>query len=282
MILTDRFRLFLFSGGFAMISIMRCRAEWKSILMILIGGAGMILFLLPVFLQGIVVSGNLLGVLLSAALLLWGLFPRWFRAVGQRLQKHRAARALRAFLAVCLAIGVGLAAGLPFVMIPALSVTPDDDATLVILGCDVIGDQPGVMLQERLDAAYAWLQEHPSAAIVVTGGRASARDLSEADAMAEWLLRKGVDADRIYRDDTALSTSDNIRNAERIIQANGLSPALAVATSDYHIFRSLRIAAHFGYQAGAVPGHTVWWLLPTYYAREILGIVHEVLFRHDL
>jgi len=250
--------------------------------MVLMGSAGAVVFLLPLLLQGLIVIGNLLGLLLSAALLLHGIFPGWFRRCRQSMREHWPGRALLALLEAGLAAGLLLAAALPWLMIPALSVRPDNQATAVILGCDVIGDQPGIMLQERLEAAYAWLDSHPAAAVVVTGGRASEANLSEADAMAEWLIQRGISSSRIYRDEEALSTSDNIRNAERIIRRNGLAPSLAIATSDYHVFRSLRIASHYGYKAGAIVGHTAWWLLPTYYAREIIGIVHEALIRQDL
>ena len=32
-----------------------------------------------------------------------------------------------------------------------------------------------------------------------------------------------------------------------------------------------------GFSVGAVPGHTAWWLFPTFYVRELYGILYQVL-----
>ena len=64
---------------------------------------------------------------------------------------------------------------------------------------------------------------------------------------------------------------------KKIIEERGLSKNIAIATSDYHQYRASKIAKTLGFSVGAVPGHTAWWLFPTFYVRELYGILYQVL-----
>ena len=70
---------------------------------------------------------------------------------------------------------------------------------------------------------------------------------------------------------------ENLRFSKKIIEERGLSKNIAIATSDYHQYRASKIAKTLGFSVGAVPGHTAWWLFPTFYVRELYGILYQVL-----
>ena len=38
-----------------------------------------------------------------------------------------------------------------------------------------------------------------------------------------------------------------------------------------------QIAKSLGFSVGAVSGHTAWWLFPTFYMRELYGILYQAL-----
>ncbi len=164
------------------------------------------------------------------------------------------------------------------VMIGAAITTPNESATVVVLGCKVNGEQPSLMLQCRLEAAYDYLNTHPSAKCIVSGGQGYNEGISEAECMYRWLVDKGIDKKRLYREDRSTTTEENIRYSGEIITQNGLNSDLALVTDGFHEFRASIIARKQSYTCGSVPANTPFYLLPTYVFREMFGIAKELLF----
>lgn len=50
---------------------------------------------------------------------------------------------------------------------------------------------------------------------------------------------------------------------------------IAIVTNEFHEYRAGVIAGRLGLSYGAVSAKTAWWLLPTYYARELFGVLYE-------
>ena len=132
-------------------------------------------------------------------------------------------------------------------------------------------------LRERLDAALIYLEENPDSQCIVSGGMGEGEKISEAECMYRYLIKKGIHSSRIIKEDKSTSTRENLRFSKKIIEERGLSKNIAIATSDYHQYRASKIAKTLGFSVGAVPGHTAWWLFPTFYVRELYGILYQVL-----
>ena len=68
--------------------------------------------------------------------------------------------------------------------------TADTDAPpeyVVVLGAQIHGSRPSRTLRERLDKAAGYLEEHPEAFCVVTGGQGADETQTEASVMAAYL-----------------------------------------------------------------------------------------------
>lgn len=163
-------------------------------------------------------------------------------------------------------------------MVGASIIPPAEDATVVVLGCKVNGEQPSLMLSCRLEAAYDYLRENPLAKCIVSGGQGYNEGISEAECMYRWLTERGIDKERIYKEDKSVNTEQNIRYSVQIIQENGLSTNLAIVTDGFHELRASIIAKKQGYSCGAVSADTPIYLLPTYAVREMFGLIKEFLF----
>ena len=76
-------------------------------------------------------------------------------------------------------------------------------AYVVVLGAGVNGTQPSPSLEERLEAALAYLQTYPEAQCVVSGGQGGGENITEALCMYTWLWsssrRKPAAAPRSWR-----------------------------------------------------------------------------------
>lgn len=51
-----------------------------------------------------------------------------------------------------------------------ISKKPQENATLIVLGCKVYGEHASRSLRERLDAALIYLEENPNSQCIVSGG----------------------------------------------------------------------------------------------------------------
>ncbi len=163
-------------------------------------------------------------------------------------------------------------------MVKAAVHKPTGEETLIVLGCRVYGETPSLSLKERLDAAYEYLTEHPETACIVSGGKGDGENISEAEAMYRYLIKKGIHEKRIYRENKSTTTRENLEFSKKIIEENQLSEKIAIATNEYHQYRVFLITRRMGMENTAVSGKTAWWLLPTFYVRELYGILYQLLY----
>lgn len=235
------------------------------------------LFVLPLFTRRLLNIGNATGILLGGILLLYGIFMPKVHAKIRGFWQKTAGKVVLSIITVCIAAVMTLAVVETVYLVKAVRKKPADNATVVVLGCKVYGEKASLTLRERLNAAYDYLLENEEAACVVSGGQGPDEDISEALCMYRYLEDKGIDASRLYMEDTSTSTQENLENSLQVIRENGLNTDIAIATSEYHEYRAGQIAKELGLEYGSAPGHTAWWLLPTYYVRELYGILYQWL-----
>ncbi|MFI7664923.1 YdcF family protein [Nocardia sp. NPDC049526] len=113
---------------------------------------------------------------------------------------------------------------------------------IVVLGYGLLPD--GEMRPElisRLHAGYAQALLAPLSPIIVTGGNPR-NGVTEAQAMADWLIGHGIPAARVHIEAEAVSTTQNAERSARIMHDIGIRDAVVVTSAD-HIDRA---AALFG------------------------------------
>lgn len=195
-----------------------------------------------------------------------GKTPRWWRNT-------------RTITAWALSLAAATGAILASVMAYHAYFTPPDTktGTVVVLGCQVVGDQPSIMLQRRLDAAYEYLAAHPETDVVVSGGQGDRELYSEASVMANYLIGRGISADRVYLEDQSRNTQQNLEFTSRVIAECGLSSEIAVATDAFHEYRAAVYAKRSGLNATSIPAATPFWLLPSYWVREFFAVLRALI-----
>ena len=117
------------------------------------------------------------------------------------------------------------------------------DATAVVLGAHVMKSGPSSVLWQRIDAGVDYLNTHPGTSAVVTGGKGDNEPISEAQSMYENMVKEGIDPDRIFMEDQAENTDENLRYSLKIIDENRLNRDIAIVSDSYHQLRA-RIIAH--------------------------------------
>ena len=89
---------------------------------------------------------------------------------------------------------------------------------VIVLGAQVRGETPTLVLSARIRAAAEYLKAHPQAMAVASGGKGSGENISEAEAIRRGLVRLGISGDRILLEDTSTSTTENLRFSAEVIQ----------------------------------------------------------------
>ena len=241
----------------------------------LIGIVGTVIFIAPMIMYGIVNIGNSTGVAMFGLLLAYACFMNKVNSLIVLLWSNIVAR-----IAMC-TVGIAVIVIAMFViaesicMVYAANKQPGEDVTLIVLGCKVDGERATLMLTERLEAAYEFLLDNDGAVCVLSGGKGNGENITEAECMYRYLLDKGIDASRLYKEEESTSTRENIAFSKRIIDEYGLPENIAIATSEFHVYRAGVIAEGLGYEYTSVPAKTAWWLFPTYYFRELYGIMYQ-------
>ena len=153
---------------------------------------------------------------------------------------------------------------------------------LVVLGAGVHGTVPSRSLRERLDAAYGYLTEHPDAVAIVSGGQGPGEEITEAKCMYDYLTSHGIDPDRVWMEDEATNTLENLRFSLDIIgEKHNIRPEkIAIVSSEYHLHRAGIFAGWLELEAELVPARTEIFLLRWNYSlREVFAVWYYSLLK---
>ena len=121
---------------------------------------------------------------------------------------------------------------------------------MVIFGCQARNDGPSVLLQDRLDTALAYLEDHPDTRVVVSGGKGDNEHISEAQCMYDYLTARGVSWNQILMEDQSRNTHQNIQNTWKSLcgQTGPWDSVLVpeecryvLVSSDFHLARILML-----------------------------------------
>lgn len=252
----------------------------KMIRGIILGSGLMFLFwfLLPFLSRRILNIGNLTGIIVFLCVVLYGIFFSYINDLVRRVWEKPSGKLLLGFFAVMGMMIISLTIIFSILMITAARQKPIGNPTVVVLGCRVYGEKASLMLQERLEAAEKYLKNNPDALCIVSGGQGEGEDISEAECMFRYLRNAGIDPKRIYKEDKSTSTRENLLFSKKIIQHKKMNEKIAIVSNEFHLYRSSKIADSLGLKSFSLIGKTAWWLFPTYYVRELYGIISEIIF----
>ena len=174
---------------------------------------------------------------------------------------------------------------------------------IIIHGAGLNGPRPTPLLAGRINKALElWGKQHQHGKFIVSGGQGADEVVSEAQAMRDYLLEKGVPFDAILMEDKSTTTWENLKysigiiNNDRTAAASAISVdasassgssaastistdfTTAVVTSDFHVFRCAEYAHNLGLKADGIGSHTKGWYWPTAFIREFIAITKAHLW----
>ncbi len=155
--------------------------------------------------------------------------------------------------------------------------SPPQEATVILLGCQVVGETPSLILADRCDKAIEYLNAHPNAKCVATGGVGNRATISEAQAAFRYMTARGIAPERILLEEQATNTSENLRFSMQLIEQNNLSKTVAIVSDDFHQWRGAYFARQNGLTPYAIGCTTRLSMAPGYWAREVAAVYKALL-----
>ena len=216
----------------------------------------------------------LLGI--AAILLFYGtLIP-----VFAKTYPYTARRLKRVFTAI-LCIGLILVSITEFFIIRASLGEPTESCDyIVVLGAKVRESGPSASLWDRIYGARDYLVEHPNVIAVVSGGQGPDEPMTEAKAMRDELVKLGIDESRIWMEDKATSTWENLNFALNLIEEKtGVRPDnIGIVSSEYHLFRASLFADACKVDSVLIPAQTSRLSQKVnHFMREVAGVWHYLI-----
>lgn len=197
-------------------------------------------------------------------------------------EKHpRVIKTIRKIFTVCLVLGL-LIVGVTeaFIIKASFGDLREHVDYVVVLGAKVRITGPSASLWDRIHGAYDYLADHPDAIAIVSGGQGDDEPFPEALAMYHELINLGIDESRVWMEDKATSTWENLNFALDLIEERtGERPEkLGVVSSEYHLFRASLFAGKCGVEFVGIPARTsrVTQMI-NHFMREVAGVWHFLL-----
>lgn len=151
---------------------------------------------------------------------------------------------------------------------------------IIVLGASVKGTVPSKALAKRLDSAILYVKRHNVKKIVLSGGKGPGEDITEAEAMKEYMIKRRINEDIIVMEDKSKNTEQNIKNSLDVLKKYGYSNKsnLCIVTNDFHVFRAKLIAKKFGVNAQGISAGIDVWTIPVSYSREYFAVIKFIIW----
>lgn len=129
-----------------------------------------------------------------------------------------------------------------------------DNDYAIILGAKVNGTIPSLSLQYRLESALKYAYDYPNVTFILSGGQGPDEDISEAEAMKNYLLNHDITEDRLILENKSTSTYENFIFSKALLP--GSVNTITVISSDYHLARAKKIASEIGFKTDVIAAKT--------------------------
>ncbi len=148
---------------------------------------------------------------------------------------------------------------------------------VIIHGAGLLdGNRVSKLLSDRIDKAIDVYHKDPTPPVMIpSGGQGADETVSEARAMADYLLSKGIPEEKIILEDKSTTTYENLLNSQAIIEERGNGKYIALVTSNYHVYRALRHCRKIGLKCTGIGSRVAFYYWPSALIREYVAVHAE-------
>ncbi|MBA3925802.1 YdcF family protein [Listeria rustica] len=149
---------------------------------------------------------------------------------------------------------------------------------IIVLGSGLIdGNRVPPLLASRLDRAIVFYYKQAAKKfapqIIVSGGQGPNELVSEAFAMKNYLLDKGIPEDHVLMEDLSVNTLQNMRFSKTLMDDLKPKYRSIFVTNNFHLFRASLYARKAGLKSQGISSKTALYYLPNALMREFIAII---------
>lgn len=148
--------------------------------------------------------------------------------------------------------------------------------TAIVLGAAVDGAVPSPVFTARIDHAVDLYRQGRVKRLLFTGGKSPEDQLSEAEAGANYVRKKGVPPAATLLESQSKTTRQNLENARVKLEVSATAPVVIVS-DPLHMRRAMAMAADVGLDAKPSPTPTSRYRS---LATRLPFLAREVWFMH--
>lgn len=151
---------------------------------------------------------------------------------------------------------------------------------IIVLGAGLNGSKLSASLRLRLISAMEFHKSHSNTKIVVSGGQGAGEDISEALAMKNFLVSKGIPENLIIMEDKSTSTYENFSFSKSILEKeyiNNKPIQVTVITNNFHMFRAKLIGERIGFRVFRYSAPCNITSAVNFYLREAFASVKTII-----
>lgn len=149
---------------------------------------------------------------------------------------------------------------------------------ILVLGAQVRGDNVSRALADRLKTAKEYLEENPETKAILSGGQGPGENLTEAQAMYDWLTERGIDGERLIPEDRSTSTWENMIYSKAMIPEDAPDITIGIVTNNFHVYRGVMLAKCSGFTKAcgiAAESHSLMQL--HFLVREGIALAKDIV-----
>lgn len=135
------------------------------------------------------------------------------------------------------------------------------------------------LLKLRIDKAVEAFKKskNPNIKLIVSGGQGSDEEISEAQAMANYILEEtDIPSDKIILEDKSTTTYENLlfskEHGERLVE----NPKFLFVTNNYHVYRTGAYAKKIGLDGDGLGCQTARYYIPSAFIREFIALCVKI------
>ncbi len=128
--------------------------------------------------------------------------------------------------------------------------TESDYDCILILGCGVDGEQPSLMLTDRLELGIELYKKGYAPKIIMSGDHGR-KEYDEVNVMKNYAIEQGVPSEDIFMDHAGFSTYESMYRAKEIFNVK----KMLIVTQKYHLYRAVYDARAMGIDAYGFDGN---------------------------
>lgn len=139
---------------------------------------------------------------------------------------------------------------------------------IVVLGAGLNGENVTPLLASRIDKGISIYFKNKGSKIIMSGGQGEDEVISEALAMKNYALAKGIPDNDIIMENKSTNTEENIRFSYKLMENK---KRFAIVTNYYHLFRALLFARKEGIKCIGYGAKTKFYFSINAFIREFIA-----------